>query len=476
VRGLRPWTREHLVPRSGKTLAVKRSLGRSGKNSAEDALASDMATIIGGMPAAVVLLRERRSIAEVSGRHASVFGRPIVELLGSDLLRFVTPGDASLVGSLIHEARAMSVGSVPSSVVARFDQPDGSRRLVEVSAAHRADGSARGATVVLLRPQSVRHGLNAALIPHVGWQEADEETSAIQVADDALETIVGVLGCEPVAHDCYFLTPDELSDSFVQRPASPDLVDVPRAGPWDAVLAGRVSFVDAEVAELSFELQQFAQKKRFRAVRCFAVLASHRDRVVGCLVAWDRREGPILTTTEATFRYATEIASLAIGRARVLAPVVREQAAPWPTDVDVVTGLPLSEALVRSLDAMIGSGQRPAIVCIRLTALAGLGETLGTFTTDQLIRVAARRVHSLIRQTDDVFRIGPDAIAVLCAGSIDAERLAEVAARMRERLGTPFGVGTDSPVNVGVAITIEQGPENPIAGSALLARVQASIV
>jgi GGDEF domain-containing protein/PAS domain-containing protein len=460
-----------------KDLAVKRpAQGRSKKDAVNDPLAPDLATIIGGMPAAVVLLRERRSIAEVSGRYASVFGRPIVELLGADLLRFVTPGDSSLVGSVIHEARSMAVGSVPSSVVARFEQPDGSRRLVEVSAAHRADASARGSTVVLLRPQSVRHGLNAALIPHVGWQDADEESSAMQLADDALETIVGVLGCEPVAHECYFLTLDEASGDPVQCPAVNDLAEVPKIGPWDAVLAGSVSAIDTAVSGLSAELRDFADKRRFTAVRCYPVLASHRDRVVGCLVAWDRRDAPLSTATEATFRYATEIASLAIGRARVLAPAaVPEQLTSWPTDVDVVTGLPLEEALVRSLDEMIVSGQRPGVVCIRLTALPALAETLGSFTTDQLIRVAARRLHSLIRQTDEVYRVGPESLAVICTGSLDTARLADIADRMRTRLGAPFRVDTESPVDVGVAISVGQSPENPVAGSELLATVQESL-
>jgi GGDEF domain-containing protein/PAS domain-containing protein len=460
-----------------KDPAVKRPPhGKASKDSANDPLAPDLATIIGGMPAAVVLLRERRSIAEVSGRYASVFGRPVVELLGSDLLRFVTPGDSSLVGSVIQEARSMAVGSVPSSVVARFEQPDGSRRLVEVSAAHRADGSARGSTVVLLRPQSVRHGLNAALIPHVGWQDSDDQGSAMQLADEALETIVGVLNCEPVAHECYFLTIDEASDTPVQCPALGDLAEAPKTGPWDAVLAGNVGSVETDVAGLSAELRDFALRRRFATLRCFPVLASHRDRVVACLVAWDRRDEPLSSATEATFRYATEIASLAIGRARVLAPVVAEPLAPWPRDVDVVTGLPLEEALVRSLDEMIVSGQRPGVVCIRLTALAGLVETLGSFTTDQLIRVAARRLHSLIRQTDEVYRVGPDSLAVICTGSLDGERLEDIGNRMRVRLGAPFRVDTDSPVDVGVAISVGQSPENPVAGSELLATVLESLL
>ncbi|MGO8875778.1 MAG: diguanylate cyclase domain-containing protein [Acidimicrobiales bacterium] len=435
-------------------------------------LSEDLAAIIGAMPAAVVLLRDRRSIAEVSGRFASVFGRPVVDLLGSDLLRFVAPGDASLVGSVIHEARSMAVGSVPSSVVARFEQPDGSRRLVEVSAAHRVDGTTRGATVVLLRPQTVRHGLNAALIPHVGWQDSDEQSSAMELAETALETIVGVLGCEPIAHECYFLTLDGASGAPVQSPQNPETADAPVSGPWNEVLAGSRGYVDLDVGSLSFELRQFAERKHYTAVRCVAVKASHSDTIVGCLVAWDRKDRPLVETAEATFRYATEIASLALGRARVpavAAPVARQQAEPWPSDVDVVTGLPLEETLVRSLDEMIASGQRPGLICVRLTALSELRAKLGDFTSDQLIRVSARRVNSLIRMTDEVYRTGEDGLAIICTGTLDGDRLAEISDRLRERLSVPFRVDADSPVDVAAAVSSLQSREESVSGASLLA-------
>jgi PAS domain S-box-containing protein len=436
-------------------------------------ISEDLAAIVGAMPAAVVLLRDRRSIAEVSGRFASVFGRPVVDLIGSDLLRFVHPGDASLVGSVIHEARSMAGGAVPSSVVARFDQPDGSRRLVEVSAAHRADGSTRGATVVLLRPQTVRHGLNAALIPHVGWQDSDEQ-SAMDLADDALETIVGVLGCEPVSHDCYFLmfsaTPDELQ----LCPNAPEFADVPVEGPWDDVLSAKVDSVDLAISALDPELQQFALRRHYSALRCLPVLANHRDRVVGCLVAWARKDPVLSPAGDATFRYAVEIASHALGRAGVFAPAERHFE-PWPSDVDVVTGLPLEETLVRSLDEMIAAGQRPGLVCIGLNALDDLRVTLGAFTTDQVIRVAARRVNSLIRMTDELYRVGVDGIAVVCTGSLDGERLADIAARVKERLSVPFRVDSELPVEVGAVVAYLESPEEPHSGSELLAAAQSAM-
>lgn len=436
-------------------------------------LSEDLAAIIGAMPAAVVLLRDRRSIAEVSGRFASVFGRPVVDLLGSDLLRFVAPGDASLVGSVIHEARSMAVGSVPSSVVARFEQPDGSRRLVEVSAAHRADGSTRGATVVLLRPQTIRHGLNAALIPHVGWQDSDEQTSAMDLAETALEMIVGVLGCEPISHDCYFLTFDGATGGTVQSPHTVDFADVSAAGPWDEVFFGKVPYLDVSVASLSPELQQFAERHHHTAIRCVPVRASHGESVIGCLVAWDRKDRPLVETGEATFRYAAEIASLALGRARLSATGARPKTVPWPQDVDVVTGLPLEEALVRSLDEMIASGQRPGLICVRLTALEDVRRRLGDFTSDQLIRVSARRVNSLIRMTDEVYRTGPDGLAIVCTGALDDDRLEEIAGRVSERLGVPFRVDAESPVDVVATVSSLQSPEEPIGGAGLLAAVRA---
>jgi GGDEF domain-containing protein len=417
-----------------------------------------------------LLLREGRTIVEVSGRYASVFGRPVVELVGSDLLRYVVPGDAEFVTAVVNEARSMTAGSIPAGVVARFEQPDGSKRLAEVSASYRDDGSPSGATVVLIRLQTVRHGLNAALIPHVGWHDTDERASVTQIAHDALETIAGILACEPVGQDCYFLTLGDKGERPLQHPEVPGL-DPDLIGPWDAVLAGKVSSVDVELSGLSLELQDFARRRRYTAVRSIPVLASHRDRIVGCLVAWDHREGPVSRSTVATFRYAAEIASLAIGRAQPLATLQREEATPWPADIDVVTGLPLEAGLIRSLDEMVSGGQRPGLVCIRLTELDGLRGKLPDFTIDTLIRVAARRVNSLIRQTDEVYRVGHDGLAVICSGSIDSARLTDIAERMRARLGSPFRVDTDSPVDVGATVAVAETPEEPVAGREFLASV-----
>jgi len=96
---------------------------------------------------------------------------------------------------------------------------------------------------------------------------------------------------------------------------------------------------------------------------------------------------------------------------------------------------------------------------------------LPDFTIDTLIRVAARRVNSLIRQTDEVYRIGHDGIAVICSGSMDSARLADIAERMRSRLGAPFRVDTDSPVDVGAEVAVAESPEEPLAGSEFLASV-----
>ncbi len=434
------------------------------------------------MPAAVVLIRDGRSVAEVSGRFASVFGRPLADLLGSDLLRFVVPADAALVASVIHEARTAAGGSAPASAVARFEQPDGSRHVVEVSAAHRADVSGRGSTVVLLRPQTVWHGLNASLIPHGGHGRDGElapATASVPTAAQVaviLASIAGFLGCEPISHDCYFLRSNESSGVPVLWSEPGSGPDVPTLGPFEDVLAGREPSLTSGIASLPADLQEYAGPRRYTALRCVPVRASHRDGIVGCLVGWDRKEHTLPEMVDMTFRYAAEIASLAAGRTGLPAAAPMAPALPWPTDIDIVTGLPLERTLVRSLDEMTASGQRPGLVFIRLTALAGLAEALGDFTRDQLMRVAARRASSLIRMTDELYRTGDDGLVIVCTGDVDGTRLAEISARVQERLEVPFRVESEPPLDVKAVVTSLHSPSSPLGGAEFLAAMRSLMV
>ncbi|HEV8064649.1 MAG TPA: diguanylate cyclase [Acidimicrobiales bacterium] len=438
------------------------------------AVSDGMASMIDVMPAAIVVLKQGSLIHEVAGRYASVFGRPASELIGRDLLRYVSRGDTGLVASIINEARTMAQGSVPAGAIARFQQLDDSKRLIEVSVAHRSEGS-DGLTVVLLRPQSVRHGLNAVLDPHVGWQDSDELYTAAQLAEDSLITIANVLGCEPVGQECYFLATEGAPGNLIKHSPGEDTPPVDAAGPWDDILAGTSVSSDTDVSTLSPELQSYAGRKRFNMVRCFAVLTPNRHRVAACLVAWDRREGPISPATEATFRYAAEIASLAIGRASTAADSPAVERIRRAVDSDVVTGLGLETELIMSLNEKIEGGERPSIVFVRLTALDSLRQKLGAFTADTIIRVAALRVNSIIRQTDEIFRAGDDAIAIVCGGEIDASRLSEIASRVRTKLSAPFRVDTEAAVHVGVVVGTGQAPEGAIEGEALLQGVVSSL-
>ncbi|MGH9171552.1 MAG: diguanylate cyclase domain-containing protein [Acidimicrobiales bacterium] len=435
---------------------------------------SGLASMLDVMPAAVVVLRQGSLIQEVGGRFATVFGRPASELIGRDLLRYVSRGDTALVASIINEARTMAQGSVPASAIARFQQLDDSKRLIEVSVAHRAEGTS-GSTVVLLRPLSVRHGLNAVLVPHVGWQDSDELYTAAQVAADSLITVSNVLGCEPVGHECYFLVSTSQSNELTKHSPAEDTPPADVAGPWDDVMAGAVLASDTEVGNLLPELQRYAARKRFTTVRCFGVLAPNRHRVVGCLVAWDKRQGPISPATEATFRYATEIASLAMTRANAEADLPATERVRRAGGSDVVTGLGLESDLVSSLDDKIETGERPSIVFVRLTALEALKQRLGTFTADTIIRVASLRVNSIIRQTDEIFRYGDDAIAIVCTGELDEDRLADIAARVRTKLAAPFRVDAEAAVHVGAVVATGQTPEGAIQGSVLLEGIVSSL-
>lgn len=301
--------------------------------------------------------------------------------------------------------------------------------------------------------------------------EMGSAPSSAQVAL-ILARIAGFLGCEPMAHDCYFLRLNESSGVPVLWSDPDSAPDVPTLGPFEDVLAGQEPSLAIGIASLPADLQEYAGPRRYTALRCVPVRASHRDGLVGCLVGWDRKERTLSEMVDVTFRYAAELASLAAGRTGLSAAVPMAPAQPWPTDLDIVTGLPLEQTLIRSLDEMTASGQRPGLVFIRLTALAGLAEAFGDFTRDQLIRVSARRVSSLIRMTDELYRTGEDGLVIVSTGDVDGTRLAEISARVQERLEVPFRVDSEPPLDVKATVTSLHSPSSPLGGAEFLAAIR----
>jgi GGDEF domain-containing protein len=84
-------------------------------------------------------------------------------------------------------------------------------------------------------------------------------------------------------------------------------------------------------------------------------------------------------------------------------------------------------------------------------------------------------VNSIIRQTDELFRYGSDGIALVCGGAIDADRLADIAGRVRVKLAAPFRVDADAAVHVGAVVATRQVPEGAVSAVDIMKSVVASV-
>jgi diguanylate cyclase (GGDEF)-like protein len=89
---------------------------------------------------------------------------------------------------------------------------------------------------------------------------------------------------------------------------------------------------------------------------------------------------------------------------------------------------------------------------IDLDGFKGVNDTFGHPVGDELLRVVAARISSVLRETDTIGRLGGDEFVVLVEGG--AERIAQrIVATLRE----PFDLGTGSPISITTSIGIATG-------------------
>lgn len=101
---------------------------------------------------------------------------------------------------------------------------------------------------------------------------------------------------------------------------------------------------------------------------------------------------------------------------------------------DVLTGLPnrrlFAEHLEKAIAASKRSGKRLAVIYIDLDGFKKVNDTCGHEAGDMLLREIARRLSSLIRESDTLARIGGDEFAVILPECGDDKMLVEVLARL----------------------------------------------
>ncbi len=129
---------------------------------------------------------------------------------------------------------------------------------------------------------------------------------------------------------------------------------------------------------------------------------------------------------------------------------------------DSLTGLP-NRALFRdrlaTALAQIGRRRTPiGLLFVDLDRFKKVNDTLGHDAGDALLRVAARRLAAVVRQTDTVARLGGDEFAVVLPDLHGAHAAGQVAEKIVRAFRVPFGVdGHELHVTPSIGIAVAPG-------------------
>jgi diguanylate cyclase (GGDEF)-like protein/PAS domain S-box-containing protein len=138
---------------------------------------------------------------------------------------------------------------------------------------------------------------------------------------------------------------------------------------------------------------------------------------------------------------------------------------------DPLTGLVnrtvLQDRLDQALAACRRTGGRLALLFIDLDRFKYINDSLGHATGDELLRRAAGRLKSCVRDEDTVARMGGDEFVVLLRDVPNANAAAQVALKLGRKLHRPYRIDNQE-LTVTMSIGISLYPDNGAEGSTLL--------
>lgn len=100
-----------------------------------------------------------------------------------------------------------------------------------------------------------------------------------------------------------------------------------------------------------------------------------------------------------------------------------------------------------------------AVLLVDLDRFKAVNDTLGHPIGDALLRLVARRLLAVVRQSDLVARLGGDEFALLVSPALEQDGMVSLARRIVDVLGRPYLVGGHL-VNIGASIGITVSPRD----------------
>lgn len=129
-------------------------------------------------------------------------------------------------------------------------------------------------------------------------------------------------------------------------------------------------------------------------------------------------------------------------------------------EADALTGLGNRLCLSRRMQTPLQSGQEFALLFLDLTRFKPFNDCYGHAMGDEVLRLVAKRLVSLVRAKDLAVRLGGDEFVILLHGLSDPRDLQARASGVVQRLNQPFHIGAATAtvgVNIGGALYPRDG-------------------
>ncbi|MBC7905704.1 MAG: diguanylate cyclase [Rhodospirillaceae bacterium] len=200
------------------------------------------------------------------------------------------------------------------------------------------------------------------------------------------------------------------------------------------------------------------------------------DAIMAAVTSSGRWQGEVLCrhgNGVAQFHEATVTASAA-GFVAVMPDAKRRRLG----RIDSLTGLPDRSVFMERLKTTCAQVERKrmaaAVLFLDLDNFKHVNDTLGHDAGDRLLKEAARRLKSCVRESDTVCRLGGDEFTIILAGLNQPEEAEVVAQHILTKLAHPFHIGGSiSPMSASIGIAAL--PNDGISPDELLHRADTAM-
>lgn len=366
----------------------------------------------------VVVADASLAIRFVSRGVKDILGYEPADILGRNGLEFLHPEDASLFAAV---AAQSAVRYVPrGSVFYRLRHRDGSYVTLELSGGPVPDDDGQAKGFWLLGRRPVRAEIYAEVLRRV--LDAQALPVALERVREAMLPTVGTRFCITLweADEPPVVIGDRL-------PAQLSGSTTPPGSPWRSAIETREPFTAESLNDLDAVTAEAAREEGLSRVSVNPVV-NLDGAVMATLTLWTPPGIPHAGASSQVIDRIKDLVATAIRLHHQIEGLKRS------SNSDPLTGLANRRALQEffSGEAEVES----SLLYLDLDGFKEVNDTYGHATGDELLRIVARRIQSVVRDDDLAVRLGGDEFAVLCraCGIEDARVLSE---RILDSLRSP---------------------------------------